>query len=208
MLVPVRVESGRDESTNRVNHMAMLISDGITCELRHGVKMELYQEPGKLKVQMVGDFLAKAMEHFKHHRDALKTGPYKGGPFCLTFSTGRGRKKQPLATMQLSCPAVLTAALWTDATISAYTSVHSVEQMVEALAMWQQAVARDGESPFLREVGGLLDKPGGDLKAMEMMLKHTLARDMEQGYYKPGEVVDIMEAAKAQEAAKAKTARQ
>ena len=37
-----------------------------------------------------------------------------------------------------------------------------------------------------------------DLKAMEMMLKDRIAQDLEQGYYKPGEVVDVLEAAKAQ----------
>jgi hypothetical protein len=33
---------------------------------------------------------------------------------------------------------------------------------------------------------------------MEMMLKRQIAQDLEQGYYKPGEVVDVLEAAKAQ----------
>ena len=178
--------------------MVMKVSDGIFCDLRHGVKLEIYSEPGKLKVQMVGDFLAKAMEHFKHHRDVLKTDRYKGNPFCQTFSSGRGRKATKLATMQLRCPEVLTAALWTDATINAYTTVNTVEQMVEGLAMWREAVARDGQSPFLREVVGVLDKPGGDLKAMEMILKHQIAQDLAQGFYKPGEVVDVLEAAKAQ----------
>jgi hypothetical protein len=183
--------------------MAMKVSDGIFCDLRHGVRLEVYSEPGKLKIQMVGDFLAKAMEHFKHHRDVLKTDRYRGGPFCLTFSIGRGKKKEPLATMQLlhrlkDGEPPLKAALWTDAVISAYSTVNSVEQMVERLATWQQAVARDGQSPFLREVVGLLDKPGGELKAMEMMLKHRIAQNLEQGYYKPGEVVDVLEAANAQ----------
>lgn len=162
--------------------MVMKVSDGIFCELRHGVKLEIYSEPGKLKVHMVGDFLAKGMEHFKHHRDVLKTDSYKGNPFCLTFSSGRGRKAARLATMQLSCPEVLTAALWTDAVISAYTHVNTVEEMVEGLAMWREAVARDGKSPFLREVMEVLDKPEGDLKAMEMMLKHGIAQDRERGY--------------------------
>jgi hypothetical protein len=139
------------------------------------------------------------MEHFKHHRDVLKTDRYKGKPFCQTFSSGRGKKAARLATMQLSCPEVLTAALWTDASISAYTAVNAVEQMVERLAMWREAVARDGQSPFLREVVGMLDKPGGDLKAMEMMLKDRIAQDLKQGFYKPGEVVDVLEAAKAQD---------
>jgi hypothetical protein len=178
--------------------MAMKVSDGIFCDLRHGVRLEVYSEPGKLKIQMVGDFLVEAMEHFKHHRDVLKVGPYKGRPFCLTFSNGRGRKAQRLATMQLSCPVVLTADLWVDSVISGYTSVNSVEQMVERLAMWQQAIARDGQSLFLREVVGLLDKPGGDLRALQMMLKHSIARDLERGDYKPGQVVEMMEAAKAQ----------
>jgi len=177
--------------------MVMKVSDGIFCVLRHGVKLEIYSEPGKLNVQMVGDFLAKAMEHFKHHRDVLKTDRYKGKPFCQTFS-GRGRKAARLATMQLTCPEILTAALWTDAVISAYTTVNTVEQMVEGLAMWREAVARDGQSPFTREVVGVLDKPGGDLKGMEMMLKDQIVHDLEQGFYKPGEVVDVLEAAKAQ----------
>ena len=60
--------------------------------------------------------------------------------------------------------------------ISAYTTVNTVEQMVEWLAMWQEALASDGQSPFMREVVGVLDKPDRDLKAMEMMLKHGIRR--------------------------------
>jgi hypothetical protein len=178
--------------------MVMQVSDGIFCDLRHGVKLEVYREPGKLKVNMVGDFLAKAIEHFKHHRDVLKTDRYKGNPFCLTFSRGRGRKAARLATMQLICPEVLTAALWTDAVVSAYSEVNSVEQMIEDLPAWKQAVAEEGQSVFLREVVGLLDKPEGDLQAMQMMLKHQMERDIEQGYYKRGKVVDVWRPLKAQ----------
>jgi hypothetical protein len=178
-------------------YMVMKLADGIFCDLRHGVKLEIYQEPGKLKVQMVGDFLAKGIEHFKHHRDALKTGNYKANPFCLTFSSGRGRNTQRLATMQAVSPSVLMVELWLDAVISGYTSVNSVEQMIERLDMWQKAVAAPGESLFLREVVGLLDKPGGDLQAMQMMLKYDMARALDQGFYKPGQVVDVMDAAKA-----------
>ena len=47
------------------------------------------------------------------------------------------------------------------------------------------------------EIVGVLDKPGGDLQAMQIMLKHRLAQDLEQGFYKPGQVVDVLEAAKA-----------
>jgi hypothetical protein len=36
----------------------------------------------------------------------------------------------------------LTTAVWADAVICASTSVNSLEQMVELLALWQQAVAR------------------------------------------------------------------
>lgn len=177
--------------------MVMQVSDAHFCDLRHGVKLEIYREPGKLRVSMVGDFLAKAIEHFKHHRDVLGTDRYKGRPFCLTFSRGRGRKAERLATMQLICPEVLTAALWTDAVISAYTSVNLVEQMIEDLPAWKQAVAKEGESVFLREVVGLLEKPGGELQAMQMMLRHQMERDIEQGYYKRGELVDVLAAGKA-----------
>src|SRR3954466_8701381 len=117
------------------------MSDSIFCDLRHGAKLEIHRIPGKVPIQIVGNFLAKAMEHFKHHRDVLKTDRYTGNPFCLTFSSGRGRKALRLATMQLLSPP-LTAALWADAMISAYCTVNSVEQMVEQLPMWQQAVAR------------------------------------------------------------------
>jgi len=61
-------------------------------------------------------------------------------------------------------------------------------------AVGREAVARDGQSPFLREVVGVLDKPGGGPQGD--------GDDAEgpdrQGYYKPGEVVDVLEAAKAQ----------
>jgi hypothetical protein len=55
----------------------------------------------------------------------------------------------------------------------------------------------DEESLFLREVVNLPGKPGGDLKAMEKMLKHRIALDLEQGYCKPGEVIDVLPASKA-----------
>lgn len=177
----------------------MKISDGIFCDLRHGVKLEVYSEPGKLNIQIVGDFLAKAMEHFKHHRDALKTDRYIGAPFCLTFRTGRGRKAERLATLQVTCPEVLTAALWTDAVISAYTTVNTVEQMAEKIGVWKEAVAKEGQSQFLRDVVGMFEERGGDLRAMQAMLKHRLARDLEQGYYKPGEITDVLAVGKARD---------
>ena len=150
--------------------MVMKISDGIICDLRHGVKLEVYSEPGKLKIQIVGDFLAKAMAHFKHQRDVLKTDRYTGNPFCLTFKNGRGRKAANIATLQVTCPQILTAALWTDAVISGYTSVNTVEQMAEELSMWKEAVAREGQSQFLRDVVAMLEERGGDLRAMQAML--------------------------------------
>ena len=171
----------------------MNIADGIFCDLRHGVKLEIYRESGRLKLQMVGDFLAKAIEHFKHHLHVLKTDRYTGNPFCQTFNKGRMK----LGTMQLSYACKegeqpLTAALWTDAVISAYTSVNEAEQIIEDLAAWKEAVVADGQSPFLREVVGMLEKPDGALPAMQAMLKNSLERDLASGQYKPGQVTKLV----------------
>ena len=141
----------------------MKIADGIFCDLRHGVKLEIYPELGRLKVQMVGDFLAKAVEHFKHHRDVLKKDPYTGDPFCQTFK--KGRMKQ--GTMQLSYACKegepsLTAALWTDAVIRAYTGCQHGRADNRGITRMKKAVTADGQSPFLREMVGMIEKPDGD----------------------------------------------
>jgi hypothetical protein len=80
------------------------------------------------------------MKHFKHQR-TLETGIYTGRPYCGTAKEGR----QVLGKMQLSCPNEdgLTAALWTDAVIDAYTNVSTVEKMLESLPEWQEAVKRE-----------------------------------------------------------------
>ena len=108
----------------------MNIADGIFCDLRHGVKLEIYRKSGRLKLQMVGDFLAKAMEHFKHHLHVLKTDRYTGNPFCQTIKKGRMK----LGTMQLSYACKegeqpLTAAIWTDAVIRAYTRLSRLSRI-------------------------------------------------------------------------------
>jgi hypothetical protein len=172
--------------------MVMNEQDGIFCDLRYGVKLEIYNHPGKLTIQMVDDFLGHALDHFKHHTDVLKTGVYRGNPFCRTFKEGNSS----LATMQLSHPRkadepALTAELWTDAVGDGYTSVYALQDIISNLDMWKESVAKGEVSTFMQEVVGMVDEPGGDLPAMQVLMKQYLARDLEQGFYKPGEIVDV-----------------
>ena len=145
-------------------------SSVIFCNLRHGVKLTVWNTSKHMNIRAVGDFLAKALEHFKHHRDVLKTDRYTAGNYSGPAMAGR----RVLGSIQLMCrnEEGLTAALWTDVVISAYSSVNTVEQMLEELPVWQKAVEK--EDGYLREVVGMLEKPGGDLLAMAAMIKHRL----------------------------------
>ena len=185
----MEIESSRGFARNPLeNRMDTQGADATVCDLRHGIQLSIYRESGPFKVQMVGDFLAKAREYFGR----LKMEPYKGNPYCQTFQNGSTR----LATMHLTyrseegAPPFMSARLWTNAVNCAATSVHALEGMIERLEVWKQAVVEQNPSPFLRGAIGLLDQPGGDLRAMQMMLKDSLDRDLAEGRYRPGEIID------------------
>jgi hypothetical protein len=59
--------------------------------------------------------------------------------------------------------------------------------MLEQLPAYREAAEKEGG--WMREVVGLLDKPGGLLQAFEAMMKRALIRDQEAGHYKPGATI-------------------
>lgn len=145
-------------------------ADELVYKLRHGIELTVWKRSEGLDIRIVADFLAQAMAHFKRHRDELKTGVYKGRPYGTDAKKGR----KMVDGLQLACPVgqELTAAQWTEAIIDAYSSVNTVEQMMDDLPTWQQAVQREGSS--LLDIVAMLGKPGGDLAAMDAMLKRGL----------------------------------
>jgi hypothetical protein len=148
----------------------MAAQNELTYELLHGIQLTVWNTSRRMTITAVADFLAEAMRHFKHHRDDLKADLYTEGAYRRTVTD----RRKVLGTMQLSYSAgqgerFLTAALWTEAVIDAYTNANQVEQMIEELPAYRKAAEKDGG--WLDEVVGLLEKPGGDLQAMEVMMK-------------------------------------
>lgn len=159
----------------------MAAQNELTYLLRHGIQLAVWNSSGRMTIKDLADFLAEAMRHFKNQRDDPKTGAYTGPPYRETAHA----KQKILGTMQLSYPAgpieqFRTVALWTEAVIDAYSNANTVEQMLEQLPAYRQAA--DKEGGWIREVVGLLVKPGGDLQAMEVMMKRALNRDQEAGH--------------------------
>ena len=58
----------------------------VVFELRHGIRLTVLN---RATIPGIADFLAKAMNHFKHHRDVLKTDLYKDGPYRGSIINGR-----------------------------------------------------------------------------------------------------------------------
>jgi hypothetical protein len=65
----------------------------------------------------------------------------------------------------------LSAALWGEAVIHAYSCANAIKHMRESLPDWQTADKRD--SGEMVEVIKMLDKPGGDLLGFATMLKRA-----------------------------------
>jgi hypothetical protein len=143
----------------------------VTYDLKHGVRLAISKSSGQLIIRDVGDFLAKAVEFFKHRRDTLKTTIYADGPFGHTVSNGR----RILGELQLSCrDESLRAAQWTDSVIDAYTRVDTLEQMSHKLRAYEQKNAQQPED-YVTETLRLLRAPDGGLLALSAFLRHGIA---------------------------------
>jgi len=158
----------------------------IACQLRHGIVLTIGDSAGSVGITGVGDFLAKALRHFKRHRDELKTQLYIDGSFRAAYRRPRSRA---VCNLELSHPGdredhFLTAALWTDAVIEAYTVADTVEQIAADLDGYRKASAASGGS--LDHVLRMIEQPRGDLRALRHMLKDALLIDEQEGLYRPG----------------------
>ena len=117
------------------------------------------------------------MAHFKRHREELKTGVYKGGPYATDAK--RGRKL--IGGLRLACPdnQELTAAQWTEAVIDAYSNVNSVEQMLDAIFVRPVSVEAIANPPpptrRQRIVGTRYDSPFGSRSRQSSFLSNALA---------------------------------
>jgi hypothetical protein len=147
----------------------MNASDALFCDLRHGIQLAIWNSSGHLTIREVEELLNGAMEYFKELSKNLKTALYTGGPYCVTAKKGQ----KILGKVQLSCSNTegLTVTSWCESVIDAYVRANTVVQMLEALPQWQKDAESGGG--YVRKVVGILDKPGGDLLALEMMIKHV-----------------------------------
>lgn len=145
----------------------------IAYRLPNGIELSLTDIHEPIPARSVADFLADALNHFKRHRDVLKTVDYAKGPYSgATRARPRGRA---LCRMSVRNPGDregrrLTAAQWVEAVIAAYTAANTVEQIVDQLDDYRAAVAREPGS-WLADAVGLLDRPHGELLALRCVLE-------------------------------------
>ena len=137
------------------------------CELQHGITLTI-ESPSKAGLRDVAAFLAHAMTQFKEHR---KTGNYSDGPYSEPI-VKRGR---PVASCTVAHSGdakgtYLTADLWTDALVKAYTNADTLLQMIAALPAYQQASAAD-PGGWIAQALALLNTPHGELKALAYMIQ-------------------------------------
>ena len=103
----------------------------VVFELRHGIRLTVLN---RATIPGIADFLAKAMNHFKHHRDVLKTDLYKDGPYRGSIINGRHFGGEA----DLTHPGdekggFITAAKWTDTVIWTYCATDTLEQIIKTL---------------------------------------------------------------------------
>lgn len=138
----------------------------VVFELRHGIRLTVLN---RATVTGIADFLAKAMNHFKHQRDVLKTDLYKDGPYHGSILNGRHFGGEA----DLTHPGdeksdFITVAQWTDAVIWTYSVANTLEQIIEDLAAYRAA---DAESGSLKQVLDLL--PSRSLEALQVKLRRS-----------------------------------
>ena len=138
------------------------------CELKHGVKLSI-ENPAKVALRDVAYFLARAVAHFKDHRDVRKTGEYADGPYSEPIV----KRRRQVAVCSLSHPGdehgtYLTADRWTDAVIKAYVNADTLLQMMGALPAYEKA-AREGD--WLNDVFAALKGPNGEFQALARMIR-------------------------------------
>jgi hypothetical protein len=161
-------------------------SQTVCCGLRHGIDLMVADTSGRLKAEDIAAFLGEALQHFKRHRDTLQTQLYTGGPCPRKIKQGR----RTIGSLQLNYPGdgddclgdYLPPRLWVDAVADAYAVADTLGQMADELA----AFRADDVEGSLRVVLDQLERPGGTLKALELMLEKSLKSDRETGVYVPG----------------------
>ncbi len=144
----------------------------LNCELKHGVRLIVRNNSGKVKLSDVVDFLAGAVNYFKHQCETVGDAAYGEMSYSAPVRSGRGRE---IGTVELAIESneSLPAALWCDATIAAYVIVDTVEQMLESVDDWRE---RAVGHLHLAEMLNMHKRPNGDLLAMAIMLRHDLHR--------------------------------
>jgi hypothetical protein len=130
----------------------------------------------------VADFLAAAIEHFKRHRDELKTELYKDGPYR---GEARRRGCPLLCYLRVAHPGdkdghYLTPAQWFKAVGWAYSSANTLEQMANDIVGFR-ANAHTDPTGWVADIIETLVQPYGHLKALRKMFCHAERWDAEEG---------------------------
>jgi hypothetical protein len=133
------------------------------CEFRHGVQLTVTHSLKPVPLRQVTPILDSALSFFKHHRDTLKTGLYKDGPYIVQVGNG---------TVTLSHPGdesgqFLTPAQWTDALSWAYSVADTIGQIIKELAAYR-AADTTGSMSYLLEL-----LPSHDLEALRVKLRRS-----------------------------------
>jgi hypothetical protein len=152
----------------------------IVYPLPHGIELTVERIREPIELAYVADFLIDAMRHFKRHRDQLKTGLYTEGAYR---GTARRRRCPRLCDFRLSHAGdkeghYLTAAQWTEAVISAYTSADTLKQIAEDIERFR-ADARTDPTGWVMDVIQALGQPYGHLKALRKMFEQAEKWDAE-----------------------------
>ena len=154
--------------------LSIKYSDGLFCELRHGVQFGIWNPEVKLSIGDAEQYLASLMEHYKGFEDM-----YAGYDQYAYLHVTKHGKHIP-GGLQLLPPKVLRGTDWVEAIADAYSCVTTVQQILEAPQDWRDASERNG-GDFPLGVINTMEKPGGDLLALFMLIKRHLAKSMSGG---------------------------
>ena len=149
--------------------LSIKYSDGLFCELRHGVQFGIWNPEVKLSIGDAEQYLASLMEHYKGFEE-----PYAGYYQYAYLHVTKHGKHIP-GELQLLPPKVLRGTEWVEAIADAYSCVTTVQQILEAPQVWRDASERNGGD--FRDVIKLPQwKSRVDLLALFMLIKRHLAK--------------------------------
>ena len=142
----------------------------VTCNLQHGVQLEITDRTGDVSANAIAEMLAFSMNRFKAERERSGDTLIDGGGFGGRSKVGN----KIVGTASFSCTSrVLPAARWAELAIEAYVCANTVEQMQESLPDWKAAAEKDGS--YLQEIVLLLEKPDV-LAAVAAMIEHSVKK--------------------------------